>query len=96
MSKIVVVQHGQSIWDIALQEYGSVEAVFKLQEENSEFIPNLDVDLKAGQKLLITTPVNNSAVANFFATDQLKPCGARTEGVELTGDFNGDFNNDFN
>lgn len=94
--RIIEVQHGQSIWDIALQEYGSVEAVFTLISDNPDVLTDLDVDLMPGQKLLIKGEPVNRDVVNFYTAEGVKPSGASTQGVDLQGDFNDDYNDDYN
>ncbi len=47
----VEVQHGQNIWDIAMQEYGEADAVIHVLTVNK--LDSIDVELVPGQMLLI-------------------------------------------
>lgn len=47
----IEVQHGQNIWDIAMQEYGEADAVIHVLTVNK--LDSLDVELEPGQILLI-------------------------------------------
>lgn len=108
MSRKVTIAGGQTIWDIAIQEGGSIEYVTELMRRNPEKIPNLDAALEPGDFLLVEAePVDKEVKAVFdrlFETRKQKPAtlvpnpGEGDEGDPPTsfGDFNDDFNNDFN
>ncbi len=51
--KVIKVEEGQNIIDIAIQEYGSFEAVFQLLEGNPN-LENLNVFLENETELLIS------------------------------------------
>lgn len=64
MRQVTVLQ-GQTITDIALQEYGSAEGLFAFLEANQNL--DLDSQLEPGQKVLVKEEdVVNSDIVNYF------------------------------
>lgn len=63
--RIIVVQDRQSVWDIAISEYGSVEAAFMLLRDNPT-LSGLDAELQAGQQLRISSAPVNADVVDFY------------------------------
>lgn len=61
----IVVEDGQNMVDIAVQEYGTVEALVELALLNGL---EIDADLQAGQTLLIdnTSSKRDAAVVGYF------------------------------
>lgn len=53
MSKIIRVQRGQSLIDLAIQEYKAVEGMFLLMLANQEVVTSLTVDLEPGTALKV-------------------------------------------
>lgn len=51
--KTITVQEGQNIYDIAVQEYGGVDAVHLLQTDNPTKINDLNAVITVGDTLLI-------------------------------------------
>jgi len=93
--KTVIVEDRQTIWDIAVQEYGGVDGVFQLIEDN----PGLTIgsDLQGGQLLKIKSAPVNATVLAYMQLNNVKPVSlTQDEIVELNGDFDNDFDNDFN
>lgn len=71
MYKIITVLNGQTIWNIALQEYGSgVAGVFKIIQDNGLTINS---ELESGQRLRIRQDPVNVTVVNFFKNNDLHP-----------------------
>lgn len=75
MKKITVFS-GQNLFDIAIQEYGSVEALVKIANDNGL---RADDDLTEGQQLIIDdAALVNQQIVNYF----------KNNGHDLnTGDF---------
>jgi hypothetical protein len=90
VSKAIVTE-GQSIYDVALQEYGSAEAVFDLLKDNNL---TLDTTLVAGQELSINEAHQvKKAVVQFYLQKNHR---VNTNNSKQSGDFDAnDFNNDF-
>jgi len=66
----VIVQQGQTIVDIALQEYGSVEGLFAFLEANQTL--DLDSELEPGQKVLVREEdVVNSDIVNYYQRNNI-------------------------
>ncbi len=64
----IMVVDGQTIWDIATLYYGGVDGVFLLRADNPTIVPDLNVDLVAGQELRIrkSPEVERVDVMNFM------------------------------
>jgi hypothetical protein len=86
----ITVQEGQTIYDIAIQEYGCAEAVSLLTADNNI---GLSTEFEGGEILSIRDAIpeinnNNIAIAKLFKTKGIKPnSGYLIELVE--GDFEG-------
>ncbi|MAX81755.1 MAG: hypothetical protein CL843_16455 [Crocinitomicaceae bacterium] len=90
------IQVGETLEDISMLKYGSVDGVSKILEDN----PNLswDSELIGGEVLLIEKDYfTNKEMAAYLDEVGAAPASAVTESVEVepAGDFNNDFNNDF-
>ena len=69
-------QEGQSLFDIALQEYGSFEAVFTLMEDND--FSHFEQEISVYQSLNIVQPPVSQEVYNYYQSRNLKPATAVT------------------
>lgn len=69
----IIVQQGQCLLDIALQEYGSAEGVVMLMRDNNL---SLDANLLPGTALVVRNTPINKAVKNYYAAKRLKVAGA--------------------
>ncbi len=104
--RIIKVKKDQSLADIALQEYGHVEGVFFLVEDNATLIGITD-NIYEGDQLIIREEQINAPMQTFLAdyiiatAKGARGCGIGywTIGVDFevqpSPDFNNDFNNDF-
>lgn len=84
--KSIVVEDRQSIYDIAIQEYGGVEGVFSLLKDNPGLTDGLNTRLTAGAKLKVKSPAVNVQVLNYYTENGIKPATI-TEVQELGLDF---------
>lgn len=69
----IIVTYGQNIWDIAMQEFGSADAVFDLLLDNN--IDSLNYELEPGQTLRIDEdkiPLFAPKVAEYYAQNGIK------------------------
>jgi hypothetical protein len=93
----VTVDNNQSIWDLAIEQYGSVDGVGQLILDNPMKL-NFNDDVVAGTKII----VREEMIINKPIVDYLNKKGIRlataiaVPGGNVLGDFNNDFNNDFN
>lgn len=79
-----IVLEGQSLFDIAVQQAGSVEAAFTLAVANNV---SISAEVPAGTKL-VNVPIVNARMAEYFRLKNLKPATytSSAEGeVKLTG-----------
>lgn len=93
----VTVREGQSAFDIAIQEYGSIEGIAWLLEDNQDIGLNLNSNIRPGTELIIRNAVINQAVVDKLTRDitYLATHEAADEPY-LGGDFDlDDFNGDF-
>jgi hypothetical protein len=74
--KIVTIVQGQSIWDIAIQEYGSVTSVFDFIADNG-FADGLNTLLTPGQKVKIISAPSDKGVLQYFQTNKLRVVGGQ-------------------
>lgn len=70
-----VVQAGQTLLDIAVQEYGTIEAVFMLAKANDMSITD---SLQAGQEIEIPEKVYNSELADYCQRNSVCPATSET------------------
>lgn len=92
--KKIVVQYGQSVWDIAIQYYGSADGVYYLMLDNSL---NLNDNVIAGTKLNIRENTYiNKAIVDYYNKKTLVPAtGDTTPGHTLLGPFSIGFSSGF-
>jgi len=90
----VTVSRGQTIYDLALQAYGSADAVFLLMEDNDNTI-NMDTVFAGGEKLKVKQPPLDKFVKEYFENNNLKPVSKQDDNEGNITDFNPDFNFDF-
>lgn len=80
--RIITVREGQTLQDIAIQEYGDVDAVPILLYDNPEMNLTLDSQLQAGQQLqIVSAPVDAGTVAFFRSRNYRVNTGASTSGT---------------
>ncbi len=80
--KSVTAQSGQTVFDIALQEMGSIAGVFDLLEANPEL--QLDLAVPAGTKVNKPALVVNNLVAEYYSRNVINPVSGMGEEVQLT------------
>lgn len=91
------VRESQSLFDIAIQEAGTIEAFFEVAEANKSKITSLSEPLIPGNALIVDTTTKNKLVSGYFAAlnKQLSAATKRmyvlidSEGYPLQ-DINGD------
>lgn len=89
----ITVSNRQSIWDLAIQEYGSVDGVKQLIIDNST-VCNFNDSIKSGTKILIDeTKIINSRIVNYLKTKGYKISTA--DNTNLPRSFNKSFNQSF-
>lgn len=90
----ITVQAGQSLYDIVLQYYGSLDFYLTMVQEN-----NLDIDstLTVGQKLTVSNElIGDARIKDKFNKIKFIPVNSSEEDLrQLDGDYNGDFNDDY-
>jgi hypothetical protein len=74
--KIVTIVEGQNIWDISIQEYGSVTSVFDFIADNG-FADGLNTNLTPGQKVKIISAPSDKGVLQYFQTNKLRVVGGQ-------------------
>lgn len=88
MSKKVKVLDRQTIWDIAIQEYGSIDGAFKILNDN----PNLDLatNLIPNTLILINSSPINKDVVNYLVEKGTTLANQPTQAnylLQLNGDY---------
>lgn len=76
--KTVAIQDGQTIYDLALQEYGCIEGVMLLMEDNSDLVPDLNADPVAGSLFQIREddPIIDVVARDYYADNDIHPCSS--------------------
>lgn len=64
-------QENQNIFDISLQEYGSIEKVFDLLEDNDQF--NITDDISVYEELKIGREAFKKDIVEYYNSRKLKP-----------------------
>ena len=80
--KTVTVLNNQSLWDISVQEYGTVEAVFELARANDMGVTDL---LTAGQELVlpeVDKKIIKPEVVAYYRRNGLHPVTGETNVFE--------------
>ncbi|SHH20024.1 hypothetical protein SAMN05444481_11330 [Flavobacterium frigidimaris] len=81
-------QENQNIFDISLQEYGSIEKVFDLLEDNDQF--NLTDDISVYEDLKIGREAFKKDIVEYYNARNLKPATAITDEEQyLLDNFSG-------
>ena len=77
----IKVKHNQSLADIAIQEYGSIEGLFLIVEDNPT-LNGITDNVFFDDELLIRDKAINSQMKNYLATETIATVkGARGEGI---------------
>ncbi|MEW5675597.1 hypothetical protein ABGT15_04735 [Flavobacterium enshiense] len=78
----------QNLFDISLQEYGSVENVFDILEDNDIF--DVTKDISVYEDLKVSREVFKKDIVEYYKSRNLKPATSLTEEeAELIDDFSG-------
>lgn len=100
MARKVIVQPGQCMEDIALQEYGSINAVAWLLMDNEDvFGDGFSTDLQPGAELALRDKAFDAPVHSAVRRAGIVPAtNSELDGPELGpgGDYNDDHNDDHN
>lgn len=97
MGRTVVVQPGQCLEDIALQEYGSVDGVPWLVWDNEEHCPyGLSTDIEAGVELALRDDIIDRVVYDTARRLGVVPASVISypTAVGPNGDYNEDYSDD--
>ena len=88
----IIVQAGQTLFDIALEFLGGIDGVFDVAAANG--INDITADMTPGMELIVdVNKMINADVVAYYAKNRIVPVSGSNVG---SGDFNGDFNEDFN
>lgn len=94
--KQITVENNQSIWDLAIQHYGSVDGIKQLILDNPSKL-NLSDGVVPGTKIIIRDEmIANKVIVDYLNKNRIKL--ATTVSVPNTsgfGDFSNDYNNDY-
>lgn len=97
MDQTTVIQ-GQTIWDIALGQYGSIEGVFALLDQNPQLL-DINANLHPGMQLNTRGEKLDTEVVGYYVNNHVivvSGSSFHSTGNPFGGDFNRDFNGDFN
>lgn len=96
--RTIIVQPGQCVEDLAIQEYGTMDGVSLIVFGNEGvFVDGFCTDLQPGTELVITgEPINLPMYNTMRKLGVIPSTNAGAEHEQSGGDFNNDFPNDFN
>jgi len=96
MDKVTTIAE-QTIFDIAIQQYGGVEGAVNLVLDNFALGLNFNSNIQPGDKLKLTDGLShNEEVSRFYTKKQLLVATKSGGDVAINeGDFSNDFNCDF-
>lgn len=89
------VLEGQNLFDIAVQEFGTLEELFTFLIDN-DF--SVNTKLTSGQDVIINkVNIGNEDIKNFITLQNITMNNDQGEKVPplLSGDFSNDFSNDY-
>lgn len=92
---MAIVKDGQNLYDVTLQEFGTLEELFVVIIDNSI---NVNKRVSAGQDLVTNNEkTGDESVKGFYKLNAISPNNNQGTGLppQIAGDFNNDFNNDF-
>jgi hypothetical protein len=69
--KTITALENQTIWDIAIQEMGSIEGAFDILQANA-FL-RIDLSIPAGTKVQVPDSVINADVVDYLSRNGIKP-----------------------
>lgn len=88
----VTVKDGQTLADIAIQEYGSLQAVVGLAQANGMAITDIP---DAGREIILPDKTYNRAMQTYCKANEVEPATERdTSGLRL-GIFTEEFTKEF-
>lgn len=73
-----IVQYGQSLFDLAIQYYGSEEGIFALLADNPGLVQNWHDDPKPGTEIYIKTAPLSERVAQYYRANSILPASLYT------------------
>lgn len=67
------IEQGQTIWDVAIQEYGDAMKAWIVLEDNSGVLTDLNTDLLPSMKLNIRTEIEieDRELMKYFRTNKI-------------------------
>ncbi|MBY0244932.1 MAG: hypothetical protein K2Q03_05705 [Sphingobacteriaceae bacterium] len=77
----IEVQYKQTLLDIALQEYGSIDGVYWLVEDNG--LDSIIDNVAVGQLLIIRNDVVNMGMRNFLQTYKVSTADEQTQATGI-------------
>lgn len=75
----VIVQFGQSFYDLALQGYGSVEGIFLLSDDNPGLVQNWHDDPAPGTPVTFKSAPINTQVVQYYLDNNIIPATLEPE-----------------
>lgn len=79
--KTITAEANQTVYDLAIQEMGSVEGVFEIIQANA-FL-RLDMSIPAGTKIFVPDTVIDADVVDYLSRNGIHPASGLGEEMEL-------------
>ena len=91
---VVPVIEGQSLNDIAIQEYGSIEYVFQILKDNEDLSINSNVS--AGNTIIIDDTIKGEPTVKAFFQEEKRNKKFPVNNSDFEGgSYSGDYDNDY-
>ncbi len=88
-----MVRPNQTIWDLALQQHGSIAAVFEVSDINKI---GINEDLEMGRELFVSDTVASRTELDYYRKKNIYPASLEpVSAINQPGSFNGSFNLSF-
>lgn len=93
--KTVFVEDRQSLFDLAIQKYGSIEGTVQLLDENKDKVSDITTMPTPTLRLQCNRTVIDKDVLDYYIKYNLKPVSIISPDETYPGDYNIDYNNDY-
>jgi len=91
MIKEIIIQRGQTMFDLAIMHYGDVEGLFLLMADNS--ITSVNHNPQVGDKLKIKSAAINQSIVDYYTKNEIV-VNSGFDGILLRA-FSSGFSNGF-
>lgn len=85
----------QSVFDLALQAYGSIEGAFDIVKDNASLLPTVTSEATAGKKIKVNGLPISKDVIDYYQKNQINPVSFTPEVADAASTFSSEFSEEF-